>query len=125
MQKYLSILILATLPISFLAAQTTHGPVELNPAVQHDVSPPLFSMAALSPGAEVQREKPLRLIPPNQPANDRPDPALQTSTGPLVSTTSGLNFAGVGNGDYGFAPNAAPPDTNGAVGATQFVQWVN
>jgi hypothetical protein len=22
-------------------------------------------------------------------------------------------------------PNAAPPDTNGAVGATQFVQWVN
>jgi len=36
-----------------------------------------------------------------------------------------LNFAGVGNGDYGFAPNAAPPDTNGAVGATQYVQWVN
>ena len=31
----------------------------------------------------------------------------------------------MGNGDYGFAPNAAPPDTNGAVGATQYVQWVN
>ena len=31
----------------------------------------------------------------------------------------------MGNGDYGFTPNAAPPDTNGAVGATQYVQWVN
>jgi hypothetical protein len=36
-----------------------------------------------------------------------------------------LNFAGVGDGDYGFTPNAAPPDTNAAVGATQVVQWVN
>jgi hypothetical protein len=36
-----------------------------------------------------------------------------------------LNFAGVGNGAYGFVPNSAPPDTNGAVGATQYVQWVN
>jgi hypothetical protein len=42
-----------------------------------------------------------------------------------VGTTAKLNFAGVGNGDYGFAPNAAPPDTNGAVGATQYVHWVN
>jgi hypothetical protein len=31
----------------------------------------------------------------------------------------------VGDGNYGFAPDSAPPDTNGAVGATQFVQWVN
>jgi hypothetical protein len=53
------------------------------------------------------------------------DPALQTSGGPLIAATPGLNFAGVGNGDYGFAPDAAPPDTNGAVGATQYVQWVN
>jgi hypothetical protein len=42
-----------------------------------------------------------------------------------VATTAGLNFPGAGNGDYGFVPNAAPPDTNGAVGATQYVQWVN
>ena len=50
---------------------------------------------------------------------------VQTSFGSLAATTSGLGFAGVGNGDYGFAPNAAPPDTNGAVGDTQYVQWVN
>jgi hypothetical protein len=59
------------------------------------------------------------------PVSNQPDPVLQTSAGPLVATTGGLNIAGVGNGDYGFAPNAAPPDTNGAVGATQYVQWVN
>jgi hypothetical protein len=38
---------------------------------------------------------------------------------PLVSTTAGLNFDGA------TANGSAPPDTNGAVGANQFVQWVN
>ena len=50
---------------------------------------------------------------------------MQTSFTTGVAPTAGLNFAGVGHGDYGFTPNAAPPDTNGAVGATQYVQWVN
>ena len=50
---------------------------------------------------------------------------LQTAAGPLAGTTNGLNFAGVGQGDYGFSDQYAPPDTNGAVGATQYVQWVN
>ena len=35
-----------------------------------------------------------------------------------------MNFDGLGNGG-GYTPNAAPPDTNGAIGATQYVQWVN
>jgi hypothetical protein len=50
---------------------------------------------------------------------------LQTSAGPLVTTTAGLNFDGIGQGTYGYTVNSAPPDTNGAVGATQFMQWVN
>ena len=29
------------------------------------------------------------------------------------------------NGDYNFSPAYAPPDTVGAVGDTQYVQWVN
>lgn len=73
----------------------------------------------------MRREKPLRPIPQNLIATNAPDPVVQNSAGAAVATTSGLNFAGVGNGDYGFVPNAAPPDTNGAVGATQYVQWVN
>jgi hypothetical protein len=53
------------------------------------------------------------------------DGALQTAAGPLAGTTNGLNFAGIGQGDYGFSDQYAPPGTNGAVGATQYVQWVN
>jgi hypothetical protein len=50
---------------------------------------------------------------------------LQTSVGPLVATRGGLNFDGIGQGAYGYTVSSAPPDTNGAVGATQFMQWVN
>ena len=129
MQKNLSaILVLYILPVSFLAAQSsTHGPVEVSSAMQHDISPPLRSLSSSTRGAEMRREKPLRPIPQNQLVNNAPDGAVQGSSGtPIaVATTTKLNFAGVGNGDYGFAPNAAPPDTNGAVGATQYVQWVN
>jgi hypothetical protein len=45
-----------------------------------------------------------------------------TPTPPPVGTT--VNIDGLGNGG-GYTPSAAPPDTNGAVGATQYVQWVN
>ncbi len=82
----------------------------------HAVSPPVRDLPTNTelPG---RRIKPLRVIPPEaHPA--QPDGALQTSVTSAVATTPGLNFAGVGNGDLGFTPNAAPPDTNGAVGAT-------
>ena len=69
-------------------------------------------------------EHPLRPLPTVTQA-DGPDGALQSSAGPLVATTPGLSFAGVGNGDYGFTTNTAPPDPNLSVGATQVVQWVN
>jgi hypothetical protein len=60
------------------------------------------------------------------------DFALNADTGsptPTPTPTPGggsalLNFDGLGNGG-GYTPNAAPPDTNGAIGATQYVQWVN
>ncbi len=108
-----------------LAAQSASS-VEVGPAVHSDVSPPLRSIrAAQSPGTEQRREKPLRPIPQNQLVTNEPDGAVQSTPGTKPGTTGGLNFAGVGNGDYGFAPDAAPPDTNGAVGATQYVQWVN
>jgi fibronectin type 3 domain-containing protein len=58
-------------------------------------------------------------------AQQQTDPVVQSSVGPAVSVSGGLSFAGVGQGDYGFSDNAAPPDPNLAVGATQIVQWVN
>lgn len=39
--------------------------------------------------------------------------------------TANPTFEGLGNGFAGFSVNSAPPDTNGSVGATQYVQWVN
>ena len=102
-----------------------HGPVEVTHETKHDVSPPLRSARATSPGAENLRERPLRPIPQNVLANNVDDPVVQSHVGPRVGTTTGLNFAGVGQGDYGFTDQYAPPDTNGAVGATQYVQWVN
>ena len=90
-----------------------------------DVSGPLRDLPAVVPQERIHREKPLFPFHAHGPAANQPDPVLQSIPGPFVATTPGLNFAGVGNGDYMFAPNAGPPDTNGAVGATQYVQWMN
>ena len=59
------------------------------------------------------------------PPSPVPDAALQQNFMPQVAATLGLDFDGLGQGQYGFGIQFAPPDTNGAVGATQYVQWVN
>lgn len=115
----LSVLVLSALP----AQAQTHG-VQVSAAIEHDVSLPLEGMPPLQPKGG-QRTKPLLLTHPGQPATALPDPVMQTTINSAAATSPGLGFAGVGNGDYGFSPDAAPPDTNGAVGETQFVQWVN
>src|SRR6266481_414902 len=100
--------------------------------VHHDVSQPLRDLvkgAAAQPSAE-QESEPIRMIPVPvgvKPA-DVPDPVLQTSRAEaptLLGPTPGLNFEGMGTGLPGFNIAGAPPDTNGAVGLTQYVQWVN
>jgi hypothetical protein len=101
------------------------GGVEVIQEVHQDVSPPLGSMS--SGGAAVtsssDHEHPSHPIATGKPGLR--DGALQTTRGPRLATTAGLSFAGVGAGDYGFTPSAAPPDPNLSVGATQVVQWVN
>lgn len=97
--------------------------LEVSAAVQHDVSPVLRELPN-RPGLERKRNRPLKMLP-QATGLEQPDPVVQLQSGPLVGTMAGVGFAGVGNGDYGFAPNAAPPDTNMAVGTTQVVQWVN
>jgi hypothetical protein len=60
-------------------------------------------------------------------SNSQSDPVAQQLTAPLSGVSTGLNFDGQSAQDnrnlFGFA--FVPPDTNGAVGATQFVQMVN
>lgn len=105
------------------------GNVEESSAVFFDETPqPLKNLDGLAPtpdSKKEKKEKPLRVLPNMGNALNQVDGALQTQTAPLVSTTNGLNFPGVGQGDYGFSVQYAPPDTSGAVGATQYVQWVN
>src|SRR5262249_54469855 len=74
--------------------------------------------------SDEHRTKPLRTMPPANPGQPQPDTALQTTVLPSAPN-SGLGFPGVGAGDYGYQVVAAPPDTNGDVGSTQYVQWVN
>src|SRR5215469_14523536 len=58
-------------------------------------------------------------------ASTPPDAAVQQNTSTAIATTAGLNFEGLGQGECGFNPDAAPPDTNASVGASQVVEWVN
>ena len=83
------------------------------------------------PPAALQHEaEPLRRIPlpPRLKPASEPDLALQ-QTAPLApatqAPTAGLGFDGLGNASLGFTVHSAPPDTNGAVGSTQYVQWAN
>jgi len=104
------------------------SPVEVSGAVYSDVSAPVRDLTGAAPTSSTdkgKKDKPLRPLPNMGNALNQADGALQTSSGLLAGTTTSSSFAGVGQGDYGYSDLAAPPDTNGAVGATQYVQWVN
>lgn len=90
----------------------------------HAKTIPLRDMKPIIPEQEGHRDKPIRLLVP-APSTGAPDTALQTTAVSAPTVGNVFSFDGVGQGAFGFTPNAAPPDTNGAVGATQYVQWVN
>ena len=116
------LLLSLTLP---LPAQT--GPTTVRRDVHHDVSPPLRDMIKAAPPASLVRHEaePMRRIPlPPGLSTLAEDPVRQTTIAPLTPIVS-QSFEGLGNGQYGFSVTGAPPDTNGTVGATQYVQWVN
>ena len=115
---------------SALALAQNSAPVQTGPQEfwedHHDTSLSLLDMIRFYP----------QPIPPAQPwvrpemplpHRDYPanvvDPVLQrfSGFGPLAPTL-GLNFEG---NDFDTTCNCAPPDTNGAVGTTQYVQLVN
>jgi hypothetical protein len=103
--------------------------VEVIKEVNHGVSAPVRTMPYEPLGAPIMRPW---LVGPNAGAPsiaEGEDSALQESAGPMVRTTPGLSFLGVGNGFSGpngtFSVQYAPPDTNAAVGATQIVETVN
>ncbi|MGB8011805.1 MAG: choice-of-anchor D domain-containing protein [Terriglobales bacterium] len=98
--------------------------------VQHDISAPLAELDRMTP-AQPHRFSPrmLKILPTappnNAPEYDLPDLALQQNALPPVAANLGMNMDGLGAAEHGFLLEYTPPDTNGAVGATQYVQWVN
>jgi hypothetical protein len=98
--------------------------------LKHDVSHPLAEMARMTPVQPHPFSPRILKVLPTGPLTPVPeyavaDAALQQQVLPQVAATLGLNFEGLGQGEYGFDLEFSPPDTNGAVGDTQYVQWVN
>src|SRR5437870_103891 len=101
--------------------------------VHHDVSPALRDLPKVIQDETVriaQEAEPVRRIPlpPGLKPGAEPDPVHQAIAllAPVqFAPIAGLAFEGLGNKTLGFIVNGAPPDTNVAVGLTQYVQWVN
>ena len=118
----LAVLVLLSSTLAAAAPRLIH-------AVRRDTSSSLREMA-LAGSISLQgasQEKPEPRPTRGLLSNSSPDPVAQQLSGGLLGVTSGLNFEGQSAQDnrnlMGFA--FVPPDTNGAVGATQFVQMVN
>ena len=107
--------------------------VQVSEAVQFDVSPPLSELVqrvgeqanVAGPATAAPRVVPLHRLPAPQAEGVTRDEALQSSAGAAQQATPAIAFQGVGLGLGSFLPSSTPPDTSGAAGATQFVQWVN
>src|SRR5450631_2587033 len=121
----LALAVMLSLTVS-LFAQT--GPTTVRRDVHHDVSAPLSEMIKHAPPPSLERRpvEPMKLIPlPPGLAQTGEDPVMQVSTIAPPTPPVTQSFEGLGNGQYGFSVTSAPPDTEGTVGATQYVQWVN
>ena len=109
--------------------QNQKGNVEVGASVRNDTSPPLRDMKQEKVGKKVEREANENpKVPATLKHRDTPDAAVQGYSllyqllAPSMPSPL-LNFDGVAF--PGVACNCAPPDTNGEVGATQYVQIVN
>jgi hypothetical protein len=87
------------------------------------LSPPLRAMAISGASATDARRLvtnlPLPVHPLPSGATPPADGVVQQTASATTPVATGVNFDGVG------VSNSAPPDTNGAVGKSHFVQWVN
>ncbi|HLQ32760.1 MAG TPA: hypothetical protein VK457_08745, partial [Chloroflexota bacterium] len=97
--------------------------------MKHDVSPPFSQMASAAPANAGSQQQQALVAQPTGPAlsNAQPDPVAQQLTSALSGVSTVLNFDGQKDTDTLnlLGVDFVPPDTNGAVGAKQFVQIVN
>ena len=109
------------------ATQDQKANIQVTESYQNDTSIPLRDMKPRPALQKAEHANKNRKIPVKH--TDSPDPVVQTQFNDLKSLIAAnmptplLNFNGIGF--PGVACNCAPPDTNGEVGATQYVQIVN
>lgn len=106
-------------------AQPVLRGAEETPAVFSVHLPSLRGAMAQTEGIGAEnRVRPLKQIPLVDAPGLASDPVVH-GAGSTAAVTSGLGFDGIDAGAGGTTNFYAPPDTTGAVGATQYVQWVN
>ena len=121
--------LVCALSIALAAAASTQSSSTAPPtvivreAVHHDLSPPLRD---LTPAVD-RRTRVLKTEHemPGRVTTGARDTVVQSKFGPGLMPAPSTNFDGIGNGVAGFTVQAAPPDTNGAVGPNHYVQIVN
>src|SRR5260221_1234081 len=113
---------MATLPFAALA----DNPMVVHD-VKHDLSRPLRDMAASAQSVQsAAQQTPFPQKTGPAITTSHTDPVAETPSGEPVNGHVGLNFDGLSAADTVASGGPfVPPDTNGAVGATQFVEWVN
>ncbi|MFN2475326.1 MAG: carboxypeptidase regulatory-like domain-containing protein, partial [Chthoniobacterales bacterium] len=84
-------------------------------------------MPPIDPESVPSLDVPEPILPEAPTQSGGPEAPLQAAAGAQVSAPSatGVSFDGVGVGLLNFRPGSNPPDVNGRVGATQYVQWNN
>src|SRR5947207_869272 len=102
------------------------GPVRNLRPVTAVRSGKLRDMRPIDP-ATVRNHYHLEPIPPKPPTQSGGPRGPQQTREAVASAPSptGLSFDGVGVGLAGFIVGSNPPDVNGRVGSTQYVQWNN
>jgi hypothetical protein len=108
-----------------------YGEVEVGSDVHHDLSKPLIGLVPLMPPRHKVHTAPTpfdnRAGAAADKDNQQPD-LVNGATG-AATTLSVFNVSGVGNyfngPDGGFTPATTPSDAIGAVGTTQYLQWVD
>lgn len=105
--------------------QSTRNPLLLGGAVQAALSPALRDLPTQNPfSGWIEREaEPHNPVQKQQPANPSVDPVVQTTAPNAGMPAVGASFEGISIEQA--CGNCLPPDPNGAVGLTQYVQTVN
>jgi hypothetical protein len=113
--------------LAYIPSQAQKNNVTVGASVRNDTSPPLRDMKQAKLGRRVEHEANENPKLPNN-HRDSTDPVVQGPNSLLAFAGINipspiLNFDGIAF--PGVVCNCAPPDTNGEVGATQYVQMVN